>query len=458
MLKLSQLFRLSSAQSQNKSTKKTKVKTGSSHTDVEEVTHNQSKELNIGKNIILNTSEKVIGYQFLPLKAIHEKLNQSSKVRALSDAALLTRLYLTKTIGLLNTKIALINVSSLSLSNPLLDKIASKNIVLVVDVIEPNSDWDLLNSRLVELGEKGFLLGLAIREDIDAAPPIAVSMNYITVDIASFIGLDLRLLINNIYAKNYISMDTQLIATNIQSHEDFQFCYRVGFNCFEGPFIAKKGAIKAVRNEVNSTIVFSVLQMLRNDSSFEEIAKEIKNEPTVTYKLLRYVNSAAMGLSKTINNLTEAVMLIGRDKLYRWISLLLFDFEKPGYYENIIVEKALSRARTLELLSGKGIIPNEPDKLFLVGLFSLLEEVLGEPLSELLERASLPEDVKNALETQSGIYADSLELVTLGEINSYTNDEQYNAALSCAKITDAEYAAASLSAIVWADEALNAND
>lgn len=455
MFKISQFFNSSPAQEHNGNTKSSSLKANSFDNELKKSTPNPSRQANIGKNIILNRSEKVIGYQFLPLGTVHEKLNQSSKVRALYDSALLMYIHLFEAKEVFNKKIVSIKISSTSLNNSLLDKITPQNILLVIDLLEPEADWNLLNSRLIELREKGFLLALSIREDIDSVPPITVTMDYIAVDVASFIGLDLRLLINNIYARNYMSMDTQLIAENIQSHEDFQFCYKVGFNLFDGPFIANNKHTKVIKNAVNSTIVFSVLQLLRTDSNFEEIAQEIKNEPTVTYKLLRYANSAAMGLSRTIDSLTEALMIIGTDKLYRWISLLLFDFERSGYYENILVEKALVRARTLELLSGKGAIPNQPDQLFLVGLFSLLDKVLGQSLIELVDKASLPEDVRNALVTNSGLYADALHLAVLGEANSYTSDVHYRTALACCSVTDADYASASLSAVVWADQALS---
>lgn len=420
---------------------------------VESLVSNDSSDVAVRKEPLLDRSEKVIGYQFLPLEVINEDLNRNSpRVRQLYDAALFIRLNMSGAESLLDQRLAVISTSTCSLNNPTLSKISSINTLLLIDVAKETSNWQSINDRLTELKKQGFLIGLNIRESVNAAQPITVCMDYIMIDIRSFISIDLKDLLSELAEKEYIHLDTQLIASNVQSHEDFQFCHKVGFHNFHGSFVANRESSTTLKSQIDSMVVFSVLNMLKNDQSFALIATEIKNEPTLTYKLLRYVNSAAMGLGKTVNSLTEALILLGRDKLYRWVSLLLFDFEKSGYYENFLAEKALTRARTLELLAGKGLVPQSPDKLFLIGLFSLLDIVLGKPLSELLEKASLPKDVRDTLLRKPGAYTDALNLVALGEANSSADQEQYKKSLEHCGVTDTEYVSTSLTALVWANE------
>jgi c-di-GMP phosphodiesterase len=198
----------------------------------------------------------------------------------------------------------------------------------------------------------------------------------------------------------------------------------------------------------------SILNMLRTEQSFAAIADELKNEPTLSYKLLRYLNSAAVGLQKPVGSLTEALVILGRDKFYRWTSLLLFDFEKPGYQEHLLSERALTRGRTLELLAGKGKVPQIPEQLFLIGLFSLLDQALGRPLPELVEKAALPDVVRDALLGRPGPCADALALVTL-EANADTAADRLEQALNACGIDDETYAPIAVEALVWTAQILN---
>jgi EAL and modified HD-GYP domain-containing signal transduction protein len=161
-----------------------------------------------------------------------------------------------------------------------------------------------------------------------------------------------------------------------------------------------------------------------------------------------------MGLQQPIDSLTQALVLIGREKFYRWLSLLLFDFANPTYRERALAERALARGRTLELLAGKGRIPKAPDHLFLIGLFSLLDVALGLPLQELLVKATLPDAVRDALLGKPGTHADALALAILGEADAAALPEQMAQALARCEIADAAYTAAAAEALVWASQAL----
>jgi EAL and modified HD-GYP domain-containing signal transduction protein len=160
----------------------------------------------------------------------------------------------------------------------------------------------------------------------------------------------------------------RLVAHNLQSHYDFLFSHKSGFDYFHGPFVSSPVRIKP-GGGINRLVVLPILNMVRADKSFALIAEQIKSEPTLTFKLLRYLKSPAMGLQGQVDNLTSALALVGRARFYRWMSLLLFDFTNPSYQERLLSERALTRGRTLELLAGQGRIPNIPEVLFLTGLF-----------------------------------------------------------------------------------------
>ncbi|MCF8176319.1 MAG: HDOD domain-containing protein [Burkholderiaceae bacterium] len=297
---------------------------------------------------------------------------------------------------------------------------------------------------------------MRIRDASDTQWPLIDDLEFFQIDVTSFDGIDLRALSGELRKKQPAeAAPRRLLARDVQSHDEFQFCVKCGFDLFQGPFISSRESLRPTSGGINRMAILPILNGVRNDQSFAKIAEQLKNEPNLSYKLLRYLNSAAMGLQQPIDNLTQALVLIGREKFYRWMSLLLFDFANPSYRERSLAESALARGRTLELLAGKGQIPNVPDHLFLIGLFSLLDVALGRPLPELLEEARLPDAVRDALLGVAGAFADALVLAVLGGADTTTSPEQMSAALERCGIADTDYTPAAAAALVWANQTLS---
>jgi len=329
------------------------------------------------------------------------------------------------------------------------------NTVLIFEANAEKDDWNVLAAGLARLQEKGFRVGLRVADATDAECPLIAAVDFVLIDVTAFNGLDLRTLTRKLKAVRTASgAPLQLLAGDAQSDDDYQLCYKCGFDLFQGPFVANHDNLRPTHNTINRVAALSILNMLRTEQSYAAIANELKNEPTLSYKLLRYLNSAAVGLQKKVDSLTEALVLLGRDKFYRWTSLLLFDFEKPGYQEHLLSERALTRGRTLELLAGKGKVPQLPEQLFLIGLFSLLDRALGRPLPELVEKAALPDSVRDALLGRPGPCSDALALVTL-EVDPNTPADRLEQALNACGIDDETYAPIAVEALVWTSQVLS---
>jgi len=117
----------------------------------------------------------------------------------------------------------------------------------------------------------------------------------------------------------------------------------------------------------------------------------------LAFKLLRYLNSPAFGLSQPVLTIDKAVMVLGRERCYRWVSLLLFDIQQSGYRERVLIEHALTRAFYLESLAGQGLLQGPKEELFILGLFSMLDLLIGHPLETILQETHLPAPVHHAL-------------------------------------------------------------
>jgi len=216
-----------------------------------------------------------------------------------------------------------------------------------------------------------------------------------------------------------------------------------------GPFVSSRENWHPAKSEINRLKVFEALNMIRSGAEFNAIAESLRTDPILTFKLLRYINSPGIGLQQKVNEIQQALLIMGRDRFYRWLSLLLFDFNQPGYREHILQEQALTRARFMELLAGKGNLPAASDQLFITGLFSLMDIMIGLPISNVLKQVSLPEAATAALKGETGTMLDALTLVIA--VESANADEMDAAAAHCG-LDAAIVSSLMIEALAWSQQ------
>jgi EAL and modified HD-GYP domain-containing signal transduction protein len=131
---------------------------------------------------------------------------------------------------------------------------------------------------------------------------------------------------------------------------------------------------------------------------------------TLCYTLLKYINSAYFGLRDEVTSLLSAIVLLGEKEVRRWASLVLFTLmgvDKPPE----VVLRSLIRAQMCELLAADLGLKGHESELFLMGMFSMLDVLIGRPLEEILEEMNLTKEVKGALLGQENDYRDLYDLV-----------------------------------------------
>ncbi|MFN0302308.1 MAG: EAL and HDOD domain-containing protein [Burkholderiales bacterium] len=256
----------------------------------------------------------------------------------------------------------------------------------------------------------GFRVGWKLGESSEAVMSILTSCEFIQIETPGFDGVQLKELARKLRRANRPDCvaPIKLTARDVQTSDDFQLCFRAGFDYFQGPFVTNRENWAPPRSEIDTGRVIQILSRLRNGADHAVIAKELRMEPVLTYKLLRYVNSAAMGFQRQIATIDQALLALGGQKLYRWLSLLLFDMKIRGFVERTLIEQVLVRARMMESLGAKTVDPN---LAFLTGLLSLLDKVLGRPIADLLPQIGAPREVEDALITRTGPYVHLLDLV-----------------------------------------------
>lgn len=240
------------------------------------------------------------------------------------------------------------------------------------------------------------------------------------------------------------------LAKKVETGKDFKFCLDAGFDCFQGYYFARPETITEKAINPGQMNLIDLLNLVGQNAEGADIEKVFKRDPALMVKLLGYINSPAMGLSRKATAIPQAIALIGYRQLYRWVALLLYT---AG---NTVIPPALTltvltRSRLIELL-GKGKLPRqEQDNLFVVGMLSMLGVILETPLEKVVEKLHLSEEIAQALLKQEGSYGPFL---ALAEATENCDVPRMTALGSQLGLAPEDVNGAHLAAISWA-EALN---
>jgi EAL and modified HD-GYP domain-containing signal transduction protein len=280
--------------------------------------------------------------------------------------------------------------------------------------VPPQSQLDPMQMTVqVEgLREKGFRVGWRLRPGATETAAAFATCDFIQVITPELNGLELSDIVAQARSHSRPARDElRLIASDVATFDEFQLCFRAGFDYFQGPFVSSRENWHPPKSDIDRTKVIRILNRLRAGAQTAELAEALRRDPVLTYKMLRYINSPAMGLRKKITEIEQALVLLGQDKLYRWLSLLLYDVKGAGYAEHALFEQALIRARLMEQLALCRSMPSSvADQLFMTGLFSLLDQMLGLPTEQILAKVAVTDTVRDALLHRKGPFAALLGL------------------------------------------------
>jgi hypothetical protein len=203
----------------------------------------------------------------------------------------------------------------------------------------------------------------------------------------------------------------------------------------------------------STLLIVKLLQMLQANEHVRVIEAALKHDAAITYRLLRHINSPAFGLGVKIDSLRRAVSMFGYSRLFRWLSMLLAaPNTRPG--APYLMKKAIARGRLVELAGEPLVGAHHSDNLFLVGMFSVLDQLMGVPMPELLEHVQLADTVRQAIVQHDGIYGPFLALAVACE----RGDDNLEALADHVCMTSQQVNAAHLAAISWSHEVARAQD
>jgi c-di-GMP phosphodiesterase len=400
------------------------------------------------REAMLGRDQKVAGYTFMLRRALDEQPDSAlTDVQRLYDETLLGNLQRMDIARLLGKRQAFVPITPASLDHPLIaDWPAAGTVWLLrIDTKAPVDAPQL--AHLGELKKRGFNFALhadgALRPEQHALLGLA---DYVLMDVSSE---DIPAITSQIAAVSKVAAGKRFVATGVQTLEAFHMCHKLQFALFMGPFITRRENLGNPTMGPSRAKVLDLMNRVRTGAEQPELAVQFRHDPALSVRLLRYVNSPGMGLMNKIGGIEQALMVMGQDKLYRWLTLILFTGGKAQELDQAVLENALVRGRVAEQLAGRALFAKARDEIFVAGLFSLLDVVMHMPMEQVLNQISLPAEITEAIISQRGPYAPYLALAIACE-----QDDQSSIETLAKQIGRdvADINAVHMDALLWAQE------
>ncbi|PHS30969.1 MAG: hypothetical protein COA95_07265 [Methylophaga sp.] len=339
---------------------------------------------------ILNNQQKIIGYQLSPERI--GKVVQQGDAEYFHLLIAMISHYDFSELG--DGKKIYVKVSAEVLESEEISLFPARGTVLIISA--DTNQTGLLDSckRLKQLGYQFALLSKG-----------GVEINHELLNIADFVIIDDRDKAENIETWIHAIRGKQLriIVSNIQSQDQHERIKEFGVNGYQGFYFSEPETLSNTEIGTQIKHIMHLFNLVNSKAEPEEIEKAFKLDPSLSFNILRYINSAGFGFRNEVSSIKSALVFLGYEKLARWLGVLLAlsdDIDHEA--QDALFVLATRRARLMELLGEKSFSDEERDGLFMTGMFSLLTTLLGMPMDKIVANLHLPEDVLNALLHQKG--------------------------------------------------------
>ncbi|MBK8016977.1 MAG: HDOD domain-containing protein [Betaproteobacteria bacterium] len=266
---------------------------------------------------------------------------------------------------------------------------------------------------------------------------------------AEYVWLGLRV---NESVKSVAKLSQRLpgkrIVGGVSTRDQFDDGREIGAHLFEGDWYRRITTAPQKSVTPGQASVLELINLARTEAPPAQIEQVLKRDATLSFRLLRYINSAGFGLSCEIQSFRHAVSILGYQNLGRWLALLLATSGHTSAAP-VLMREAAARGRLTELVGESFIAAEERDNLFIVGVFSMLPSILQMPMDQLVGQLNLSESVNDALTARSGLYGPILKLAESVEVPESGALEQAagNMQLSAAQVNRLH-----LEALAWANK------
>jgi EAL and modified HD-GYP domain-containing signal transduction protein len=391
----------------------------------------------LGRQPIFDASLNVMAYELLYRNG---DVSQSSVIdgeHATSDVLInsFLEMGLTRVVG---DHMAFINFTRSFLLNH--DSLPPPSKQLVLEVLEDIAVDQKLIDSVGELRRRGYIIALddfIFHEDLR---PLVELANIIKIDVQALSQHDVTE-----HLEILSKYPVKILAEKIETPEEFDWCKAQGFDMFQGFFLSRPRVLRGQRMPANRVNTMRLLAKLQDPAvDVKELDALVSDDVTMSYRLLRYINSASFSLRKKIDSIRHAIIFLGLREIRQWANMVALSTldDKPGE----LMVTCLVRAKMCELFSdvlGRG----NKGTAFVIGMFSLLDAMMDTPMEELLESMPLADEITAALLEGTGPFASILNNTLAYERGDWD-------AIDCPELSNSTIADLYMQSVDWANQTL----
>ncbi len=337
---------------------------------------------------IFDLNQSVYGYELLFRSGLDNVLKHPDPDHATSRV-ITNSFFLPGIQPIAGGKRAFINITRDILLDELVFLLPKERVV--VEILEDVVPDPAVVNACKKLKRAGYLLALDDFVYEESFIPLIRLSDFIKVD---FLATEKEA--RGSLVQQFTPWGVRFVAEKVETREMFQEAKEMGYTFCQGYFFSKPEIISGRDIQGFKLHYMKLLQEVhRPELDFGGLSEIIKREMSLSFKLLRYINSAFFGLKK-ISSLKQALVLLGEKEIRKWITLVALATLGEDKPDEIVIQSII-RARFSELLSPDMGLLHRSEDLFLMGMFSMIDALLDRPLQEILEEIPIAEEIKRAL-------------------------------------------------------------
>ncbi|AZN34433.1 MULTISPECIES: EAL and HDOD domain-containing protein [Pseudoalteromonas] len=365
----------------------------------------------VARQAIFNRKQNVVAYELLFRNSAENFFPDIEEGQATARLIMENQLNL-GTRHITSGKTALINIGPDSLKHNLCDFLPCKDVVIeLLETIEPTDD----NYQLCrELFHKNYKLALDDFVYNEQWERFLKFIKLVKFDIAQTPLSDIAEIVEKLKQHKKI----KILAEKIETQADYHQAHKMGFDYFQGYFFAKPTMHEQQDIDYNYALVVAIYaQVMKPSPDIKQISALFEADAALAYKLMRLINSGVFPIQSKISSIKQALVYLGHERLKKFVSLIV-TAHTAGKKPAELMQVCVVRARFCELIA-KQVSKSLAGEAFLTGLFSLLDAILDQPMSLLVEKLPFPDDIKAALLNEKNTLYYILNVVQAYETGSW---------------------------------------
>lgn len=408
--------------------------------------HPALQDFFLARQPILNRDQRLVAYELLFRSTADNQASITGDAVAATATVIAhaTDLGMEQAVGL---QLAFINVDAVALMSDFIGFLPHQRVVL--EILETVRPTPALLARIGELRQAGFRFALDdVVLDTPDVQQLLPLVDVIKVDIAQLTPVQLQRL-----AQVLAVSRKKLLAEKVETVAQFEQCLALGFDFFQGYYFARPVILSGKRMSASELAILHLLELIQGNADNRELERCIKHDAMLALNLLRLVNTPAVSAGVRVDTLGQALLLLGRRQLQRWLQILLY--VRPGtsaQFTSPLLQLATTRGKLLELMTLR-VRPGDTasaDRAFTVGIMSLAEALFSVRMADILVHVEVAHDVRDALIDRDGDFGTMLRIAEL--LETAVGGRKLNTELKKIGLTVPEVREIELAAFDWVRE------